>query len=126
MNFVHTLIARRTFLQALPVFGFGLQRISAIQTPIERGRFGPEDLPSIRDQLLLLVNYERRVAGVPLLALDDLASRVALAHAGRHGDLATFSVIGAVMGASLTSAIRLPAASTRWRKMSRRQRTSPR
>ncbi len=82
MNFTHTLIARRTFLKAaLPLFGFGLGRIIAIQTPVERGKFGPADLPWIRDQLLQLVNNERAAVGAPPLALDDLASRVALEHA---------------------------------------------
>ncbi|MCI0489259.1 MAG: CAP domain-containing protein [Blastocatellia bacterium] len=46
-----------------------------------RSQLGEADLKEIRAQLLKLVNQERAMAHVPPLVLDDLANRVADAHA---------------------------------------------
>lgn len=75
-------IPRRSFLiTAVPALTFGARVIVSSQTVIERGRFGPDDLPIVRDQLLKLVNSERQRSGLTFLALDDLACEVAGEHA---------------------------------------------
>jgi hypothetical protein len=51
------------------------------QVPIERGRFSEDYLPLVRQQLLDLVNTERKQAGLSQLQVDDLACNVANDHA---------------------------------------------
>lgn len=51
------------------------------QIPFERGQFSEDDVPAAREQLLIQVNAERTRAGLSLLALDDLAGKVASDHA---------------------------------------------
>jgi uncharacterized protein YkwD len=73
-------ISRRSFLNAGAAFAL-LQTIARGQIPIERGRFSDDDLPLARNQLLELVNAERSRAGLSLLEFDELACKVAGAHA---------------------------------------------
>ena len=73
-------INRRSCLNAGAAFAL-LQTTALGQFPIERGRFSDEDLPLVRNQLLELVNTERSRAGLSLLEFDELAGKVAGAHA---------------------------------------------
>jgi Cysteine-rich secretory protein family len=76
------LIPRRSFLvAAIPGLTLGARAMLSAQILIERGRFGAENLPLVRDELLRLINSERAAAGLEALRLDDLASEVANAHA---------------------------------------------
>ena len=82
MRLAETLIARRSFLKAaVPCLTLTVGSVVRAQTIIERGKFNEENLPLTRAQLLELVNSERALAGVPSLALDDLACKVASEHA---------------------------------------------
>ncbi|HMG76434.1 MAG TPA: CAP domain-containing protein [Pyrinomonadaceae bacterium] len=74
-------IDRRSFLKTAAPFALGVCAVARGQIPIERGRFSEPDVPRAREQLLKLVNEERLSAGLSQLQLDDLASRVASAHA---------------------------------------------
>lgn len=81
MRLAETSIARRTFLQAaVPCFAFASGALARSQI-IERGKFGEDDLPLARAQLLDLVNIERSLAGRSKLELDEFACRVANQHA---------------------------------------------
>lgn len=55
--------------------------IARTQVPVERGRFSDEQIPLVRARLLKLVNEERSQAGLSILEPDDLAARIAAAHA---------------------------------------------
>ncbi|MGH9971540.1 MAG: CAP domain-containing protein [Pyrinomonadaceae bacterium] len=71
-------LTRREFLSvATPLLGVGLWSPAALGG----ANSGDGALDDIPKQLLGLVNEERFVAGVPRLEMDDLASRVASAHA---------------------------------------------
>jgi hypothetical protein len=72
---------RRSFLKTAVPFAFGLRAIARGQIPVERGRFGADDVALAREQLLQQVNAERAHAGLSRLLLDDLACRVANDHA---------------------------------------------
>lgn len=74
------IINRRSFLNAGAAFAL-LHTTALGQIPIERGRFGEEDLPLVFNQLLALVNTERSRAGLSLLEFDELACKVAGTHA---------------------------------------------
>ena len=74
-------IGRRFFLKAAAPFALGFGAIVRGQIPIERGRFGDDNIPLAREQLLKQVNAERAHAGLRQLQLDELASRVANEHA---------------------------------------------
>jgi hypothetical protein len=74
-------ISRRSFLKATGPLALGIGVIARGQGPVERGRFGEDDLPHARQQLLEQVNSERANAGLARLQLDDLACRVANDHA---------------------------------------------
>lgn len=81
MRLAETSIARRSFLKAaVPCFALAAGAVRPSQI-IERGKFGEDDLPFARAQLLDLVNTERSLAGATRLELDDLACRVANQHA---------------------------------------------
>lgn len=75
------LIDRRSFLISTPGLAFGLSTLARFQGIVERGSFGEDDLPVVREQLLQIVNKERLAENVALLRLDDLACRVAQEHA---------------------------------------------
>ena len=81
MNLIRSLTSRRSFLKGSALFALGLRGVTRGQVPIERGRFGEEDIPAAREQLLTQVNAERTGAGLSLLVLDDLACKVASEHA---------------------------------------------
>lgn len=72
---------RRTFLRAAAPFALSLPIAVRAQTLFERGGFGDEQLPLVRERLLKQVNAERLAAGLGELQLDELASRVATEHA---------------------------------------------
>jgi hypothetical protein len=72
---------RRSFLKAAAPFALGVSGIARGQVLVERGRFSENDVPLAREQLLKLVNAERKGAGLTQLELDDLASKVASEHA---------------------------------------------
>ena len=74
-------IDRRSFIKAAAPFVLAAPAVIRGQVLIERGRFGPDDVPLARQQLLEMVNAERRQHGLPHLELDDLACRVAADHA---------------------------------------------
>jgi uncharacterized protein YkwD len=75
------LIDRRSFLIGAPGVALGLTTLTAAQGIVERGRFGEDDLPLAREQLLRLVNEERATAELNTLELDELACRIANEHA---------------------------------------------
>jgi uncharacterized protein YkwD len=81
MNSIPLEIGRRSFIRAAAPFAIGLSTIARGQMPVERGRFSEDDVPLAREQLLKLLNEERTHLGLGSLALDDLACRVATAHA---------------------------------------------
>lgn len=72
---------RRSFLKAATPLALGIHTIGRAQVPVERGRFNDDDVPLVYARLLKLVNEERSQAGLGILASDDLASRIATAHA---------------------------------------------
>src|SRR5438105_9025630 len=74
-------IGRRSFIRAAAPFAVGLSTIARGQMPVERGRFSEDDVLLAREQMLKLLNEERTHLGLGSLALDDLACRVATAHA---------------------------------------------
>src|SRR5207249_2768793 len=73
--------SRRSFLKAAAPFALGLSTFARAQTPVERGRFGEDDVSLARERLLKLLNEERSQQGLNNLQLDDLACKVASAHA---------------------------------------------
>ena len=70
------LILRRRFLQTAMSVPFSAALLPSLDQAIT-----PEQFTELRKNLLEMVNEERAVAKVPLLALDELATRVATAHA---------------------------------------------
>ena len=74
-------IDRRSFLRTAAPFALTLPIAARAQTLFERGGFGDEQLPLVRERLLQQVNTERLAAGLNELQLDDLASTVATSHA---------------------------------------------
>ena len=74
-------LTRRAFLQAAAVAGFSLPLGGYAQEIVERGLFTERDVPFACDELLKLLNDERRAAGLNVLELDPLACRVATEHA---------------------------------------------
>src|SRR5438128_8731368 len=74
-------IDRRSFIKAAAPFALAIPAVIRGQVLIERGRFSPDDVPLARQQLLEIVNAERRQHGLTHLELDDLACRVAADHA---------------------------------------------
>ena len=81
MSSIHDLVSRRSFLQAAAPLVLGLRLIARGQTPTERGRFSDKDLPLAYERLLNLINDERAKNGLSQLAIDELACKVAAAHA---------------------------------------------
>lgn len=75
----HRIIPRRTFLKATSItLGTGLwDRV--LSSPNQTNDF--ERFAELRANLLHMVNEERAVEKVPLLAMDDLATQVATKHA---------------------------------------------
>jgi len=80
-DLVRSEISRRSFIKAAAPLALGLGAIARGQIPLERGRFGEDDLPLAREQLLKQVNAERASAGLSQLQLDELACKVAREHA---------------------------------------------
>jgi uncharacterized protein YkwD len=74
-------INRRSFLTTAAPFALSLPVTARAQVLIERGGFGDQELPLVRERLLKQVNTERSAAGLGELQLDDLASTVATKHA---------------------------------------------
>ena len=74
-------ISRRSFIKAAAPFALGLSTIARGQMPVERGRFSEEDVPLAREHLMKLLNEERTHLGLSGLELDDVACKVATAHA---------------------------------------------
>ena len=74
-------LTRRSFLQAAAPLVLGLTQAVRGQTVSAVRRFGEADLPYAQTELLALVNSERAYAGLGALQLDELACRVASAHA---------------------------------------------
>lgn len=74
-------IDRRSFIKAAAPFAVGLSTIAHGQIPVERGRFSEDDVPLARERLLKLLNEERTHLGLSGLDLDDVACKVATAHA---------------------------------------------
>ena len=81
MNLIRSLTSRRSFLKSSASFALGLRAITRGQIPIERGRFGEDDIASALEQLHTQVNADRTHVGLSLLELDDLACKVAGEHA---------------------------------------------
>ena len=77
----NTHLTRRSFVKAAAVAGLGLPIGSHAQELVERGLFSDKDVPYACDQLLKLLNEERRDAGLNALETDPLACKVAAAHA---------------------------------------------
>lgn len=77
----NTRLTRRSFVTAAAVAGLGLPIVSRAQEIVERGLFSDKDVPYACDQLLKLLNDERRDAGLNALQMDALACKVAAAHA---------------------------------------------
>lgn len=77
----NTHLTRRSFVKAAAVAGLGLPIVSRAQEIIERGLFSDKDVPYACDQLLKLLNDERRDAGLNTLEMDGLACKVAAQHA---------------------------------------------
>jgi len=77
----NTPLTRRAFLQAAAVAGFSLPLAGHAQEIVERGLFTERDVPFACDELLKLLNDERRAAGLNVLELDPLACKVAAEHA---------------------------------------------
>jgi len=86
----NTHLTRRSFVKAAAVAGVGLPIVRRSQEILERGLFSDKDVPHAREQLLKLLNEERRSYGLKALELDPLACKVAAAHA--H-DMATGNFI---------------------------------
>jgi hypothetical protein len=74
-------LTRRSFVKAAAVAGLGLPIAGRAQEIVERGHFSDKDVPYACDQLLRLLNEERRRAGLNALEMDPLACRVAAEHA---------------------------------------------
>src|SRR5437879_13446672 len=74
-------ISRRSFIKAAAPIALGRSTIALGQMPVERGRFSEEDVPLAREHLMKLLNEERTHLGLSGLELDDVACKVATAHA---------------------------------------------
>jgi len=74
-------LTRRSFVKAATVAGLGAPIVSRAQDIVERGLFSDKDIPYACDQLLKLLNDERRDAGLNTLEMDALACKVAAEHA---------------------------------------------
>src|SRR5260370_39515850 len=81
MNSIPFEISRRSFINAGAPFALGLSTIARGQMPVERGRFSEDDVPLARERLLKLLNEERTHLGLSSLEIDDVAGRMATAHA---------------------------------------------
>jgi Cysteine-rich secretory protein family len=77
----NTLLTRRSFVKAAAVAGLGLRAAGRAQTITERGLFTERDIPYACDELLKLLNEERRSFGLNALEMDELACKVAAEHA---------------------------------------------
>jgi len=76
------LITRRSFIKAAaPCIALGLRPLVTGQTSVERGQQTAFNLAECRAQLLEVVNVERGLAGVPAVAVDELACQVESQHA---------------------------------------------
>ena len=75
------MITRRSFIKVATPVVVGLPIMVRAQTATPRPKFGDEDLPAARQQLLILINADRTKAGLNELQLDDLANKVATEHA---------------------------------------------
>jgi uncharacterized protein YkwD len=79
MRFAQFKLSRRSFLKSAGPGALAFSTIIKAQNP--RSQFTEADLPEARRRLLTLVNTQRTLVGLNLLALDDLAGRVATEHA---------------------------------------------
>lgn len=75
------MISRRSFIKVAAPFVVGLPALAHAQTTVQRRKFAESDLPAARELLLDLVNADRSKLGLSQLGLDDLANKVATAHA---------------------------------------------
>ena len=73
--------SRRRFLLTIPIVGCSLSGLIRTETLAITPQLTDKIHDDIRSKLLELVNAERYLAGVNELEFDDLASRVATAHA---------------------------------------------
>ena len=76
----HTRPTRRSFVKAAAVATLGVPIIGRAQIT-ERGLFTERDVPYACDELLRLLNEERRSYGLNALEMDALACKVAAEHA---------------------------------------------
>ncbi len=74
-------LTRRSFVKAATVAGIGLPALIRSQDIAERGLFSERDVPYAREDLLKLLNDDRRSAGLNALEMDPLACEVAAGHA---------------------------------------------
>jgi uncharacterized protein YkwD len=74
-------IDRRFFLKAALPFALGFGTIIRGQDSNGFRQFGEADVPRAREELLTVVNAERALASLNQLKIDELACRVATAHA---------------------------------------------
>ncbi len=75
-------VSRRRFLwTASPWLGLALFPNIAEAIPTQNSELSDGQLKELQANLLAMINEERSVAQVPVLAMDDLASRVAAGHA---------------------------------------------
>ena len=75
------MISRRSFIKVATPLLAGFPALARAQTAVQRRKFSDEDLPAAREFLLNLINADRLKAGLSQLQLDDLANKVATAHA---------------------------------------------
>lgn len=78
---VANVLNRRGFLTAVPIIGFGLSGFFRTNILASQPQLTDQIRDEIRTKLRELVNAERFLAGVNDLEFDDLAHRVATAHA---------------------------------------------
>jgi len=77
----NTYLTRRSFVKAAAVAGLGLPIVNRAQEIVERGLFTEQDVPYACEDLLKLLNEERRSYGLNALEMDPLACKVAADHA---------------------------------------------
>jgi len=75
------MISRRSFIKVATPLLAGFPALARAQTAVQRRKFSDEDLPAARELLLNLINADRLKAGLSQLQLDNLANKVATAHA---------------------------------------------